>query len=306
MPCYNGAAHIEQGMRSALAQSFGDIELIVVDDGSLDDSVRIIGGQGDPRIRLIQQSHQGVCAARNRGLAEARGSYVAFLDADDTWEPSFLERMLSALEADGNAVLAYCGWQNLGLPGGRGEPFVPPDYERPDKVETWLGGCRWPIHAVVAKRAAIEAAGGFDERYPTSEDYLLWLRVVVKHKIVLVPEVLAYYHHHEGQRATRDRARVAFNHWLVQRRFLEENPELRKRLGPRRVRELTHGELLRRGYECYWKRDLVAARAIFRHVMRYGYGGPRAWMYMLPALMPLAVHRRLLALRDGGRTMPHQ
>ena len=155
MPCYNAAAHLPASIGSVLAQTCGDWELIAVDDGSTDATLDWLRSQTDPRIRVHAQSNRGVSAARNAGLARARGRYVAFLDADDTWAADYLDRMLAALQGSPGAVLAYCGWQNLGLPDGRGAPFVPPDYENADKAETLFAGCRWPIHAALVKREAV-------------------------------------------------------------------------------------------------------------------------------------------------------
>jgi glycosyltransferase involved in cell wall biosynthesis len=296
MPCHNAAGTVARSLRSALDQTHRAIELVVIDDGSRDETADVVRSVADPRVRLESQANQGVSAARNRGLALARGEYVAFLDADDTWAPETLEHLLQALEAAPDAALAYCGWQNLGVAGGRGAPFVPPDYEGAGKLEALLEDCRWPIHAALTRRATIEEVGGFDPRYPTSEDFLLWLRIGSRHRIVRVPEVLAYYHHHGGERATADLARLARNHWRIQRAFLVEHPEINARLGPRRVRQLTEGTLLKKGYACYWDRRLEAARAIFRTVMRTGYGNARDWKYMLPSLLPLSLHRALLHL----------
>lgn len=302
MPCYNGAAHLAGSVASALGQSFNDLELIVVDDGSTDNSQEILSAIADPRLRVISQANRGVCAARNRGLTEARGEYLAFLDSDDTWEPHCLEKLLAALSADPDAALAYCGWQNLGLSGGRGAPFVPPDYEGQNKCEGLFRNCRWPIHAALTRRSAIEEVGRFDERFITSEDYLLWLKIALRHKIVRVPEVLAYYHFHGGTQATGNRLRLAYNHWLVQGDFLRSHPDFAQHLGWRKVRELTHGELLKKGLTAYWERDLATARAIFRVVMKSGYGKLKDWKIMLPALLPLSVHQTLVRLFDKRAT----
>ena len=298
MPCFNAERNIARGVGSALGQTFLDIEVIVVDDGSTDASLRVLEGIEDARLKVVRQPNRGVSAARNRGLSKARGAFVAFLDADDTWVPACLERLHHALELEDDAVLAYCGWQNLGLSGPRGRPYVPPEYENGSKTETLLLGCPWPIHAALTRRAAVERAGGFDERLDDSEDYRLWLAVVSGSRIVRVPEVLAYYHFHEGVQASRNAARAARQNLGVKLEFLRRHPEVEKRLGPRRVRDLTLGVLLRKGYECYWERDLANARPIFRMVMKRGYGAAGDWKHMLPSLLPYSVHRELLRWVD--------
>lgn len=303
MPCYDAAAHLPTSIGSVLAQTLASWELIAIDDGSRDGTLAWLREQSDGRIRVLSQPHQGVSVARNTGLAAARGQYVAFLDADDTWDRRFLEKMLAALEQRPDAVLAYCGWQNRGLSGGRGKPFVPPDYETPNKAETLFAGCRWPIHAALVRREAVLAAGGFDPTLKNAEDYGLWLRVAAKAPIVRVPEVLAHYHFH-GAQSTSNKVRAALYHLQAQRRYLAEHPEFAARLGRARVRALTLGTLLERGYECYWQRDLYAARQIFRAVMRHGYGTLSDWKYMLPAWLPASWHRWLIDRRDHDAREP--
>jgi len=298
MPCYNAALHLPASVGSVLAQTFATWELITVDDGSSDGTLAWLQTQTDTRIRPLAQPNRGVSAARNAGLAAARGRYVAFLDADDTWTADFLEKMLAALQTHPNALLAYCGWQKLGLTGGRSEPFVPPDYENADKAETLFAGCRWPIHAALVKREAVLAAGGFDPALKNAEDYSLWLRVATAGPIVRVPEVLAFYHFHGNTQASANKARAALHHLHAQRSYLSQHPDFHTTLGKKRARALMLGELLARGYACYWKRDLPAARQIFRAVMKQGYGTLRDWTYMLPAWLPKSWHRWLIGLRD--------
>jgi len=299
MPCYNAEAHLERGLKSVLGQSHSNIELIAVDDGSTDSTAGMLKAVKDRRVRVITQKNRGVCAARNRGLKEATGALIAFLDSDDTWDRNCLEKLFGGLERDTDAVLSYCGWQNVGLEGGKGRPYVPPDYEREDKDLQMLSSCPWPIHAALTRRDAIEAAGGFDERFTNAEDYGLWLKVALSGRLKLVPEVLAFYHFHSGAQATGNRARAARENWLVQREFLEARPDVAGRLGRALVRKLTDGEMLKRGYVCYWDGDLESAREIFRAVMKNGYGSLRDWKYMLPSILPLNVHR--LMLRKIGK-----
>lgn len=298
MPCYNAAAHLPQSVGSVLAQTFAEWELIAIDDGSSDGTLAWLQAQTDSRIRVFPQQNGGVSAARNAGLAHARGDCVAFLDADDTWVPDFLEKMQAALRPRPDAVLAYCGWQNLGLLGGRGEPFVPPDYENAAKAETLFAGCRWPIHAALVRREAVLAAGGFDTRLKNAEDYALWLQLATSAPIVLVPEVLAFYHFHDGGQASANKTRAAFHHLHAQRGYLARHPDFRASLGKKKARALMLGELLARGYICYWKRELPAARQIFRAVMKQGYGTLADWKYMLPAWLPESWHKKLIGLQD--------
>lgn len=298
MPCFNAEHHLARSIGSVQAQTFTAWELIAVNDGSSDGTLACLQRQSDNRVHVVSQINMGLSSARNAGLAVARGPYVAFLDADDTWESTFLEEMFSALADRPDAVLAYCGWQNLGLPGGRGALFVPPEYERSDKLETLFTGCRWPVHAALVKLASVREVGGFDESLKSCEDFALWLHLAGTAPIVRVPKVLAFYHFHGGSQLTKNRVRIALSHLQVQRNYLQEHPEFALLLGRTRLRKLTVGNLLARGYECYWSRDLPSARSIFREVMKDGYGTISDWRYMLPALLPEAWHRLLLRIRD--------
>lgn len=298
MPCLNAAQFIERALASVEAQTIDDYELLVIDNGSTDGTTQILERLRRPLTRILHQPTPGVSNARNKGLEEARGRYIAFLDADDTWEPTCLEHLLAGLRKHPDAVLAYCGWQNTGLPEAQSRPFVPPDYENDSKLALLLQRCRWPIHATLTRREAIEDAGGFNTQLSHAEDFLLWLTIAYDKPIVRVPEVLAYYHFHESGQASSRAARSAIQHHLAQKLFLREHPAVRHQLGRRRVAEATYGELLRRGYIAYWKRDLTTARVIFRAVMKGLYGKPKDWKYMAPALLPAYWHQGLIRLTE--------
>jgi glycosyltransferase involved in cell wall biosynthesis len=302
MPCRNGGAHVARGVASVLAQSFADWELIFVDDGSTDGSADRAASFKDPRVRILRVAHGGVSAARNIGIAEARGRMIAFLDVDDTWDADFLQSLTKALDLQPECALAYCGWQNLGLSGGRGEPYVPPLLDGIAHPEALLASCPWPIHAALTRTDVIRARAGFDTRLVVGEDFLFWLEIACFLPIVRVPAVLAFYHHHGAGQASRQSLRAALQPLAAQETFLARHPLIAKRLGRRRVRELTFGTLLKRGYESYWKGDLDTARAIFRRVLRSGYGRPRDWTYMLPSLLPTSLHRQAVGVMRALRS----
>ncbi len=118
IPLYNKAAFVERSVRSALTQTHADFDLIIVDDGSTDRSAQIVSAIGDTRIRLVQQDNAGPGAARNRGIAEAETDLIAFLDADDTWRPEYLERSIQYLQAQPDEVAMVAAGYNV-FPGNR-------------------------------------------------------------------------------------------------------------------------------------------------------------------------------------------
>ena len=302
MPCYNAAQHVHESINSVLAQSFVDWELIAINDGSNDDTLDILETFQDPRIAIINQSNQGVSQARNNGIAQASGEYIAFLDTDDRWENDFLEEMHTALQNRPNAILAYCGWQNHKINGADGDPFIPPDYENSEKMISLFSGCRWPIHAVLCYRKLIIDAGGFNPQLKNSEDYSLWLEVANRGEIAMVPRVLAHYYFHSDTQASANRERAALQFLSAQLDYLDRHPDFAHQLGDKRVRELIYGPLLEKGMTCYWNNEIEAARKIFRIVMMNRYGSIRDWKYMLPALLPLSVHRNMLKLWGSMKT----
>jgi glycosyltransferase involved in cell wall biosynthesis len=306
MPCYNAAPFVEEAVMSVLDQSYPEVELVVVDDGSTDSSpdiVKHLVTAYPSKVRLLHQNQRGPYVARNLGLTHASGEFVAFLDADDWWREDFLEKLHAALMKNSDAALAYCGWQNTGLEGGRGEPYVPPDYEQEDKTERFLRAASpWPIHAALVRRQAIDAIGGFQTYLPTCMDYDFWLRIGMAHPIVLVPEVMAFYRHHQGGQIISKQWRQAQNVWTVKKTFVRECPELITGLSDKKLQSLIDGGLLRRGYDNYWRRDLVSARRIFRMALRTGSWGAKDLRYLLPALLPERLYLTLIGLAERGKT----
>ena len=304
MPCFNAEHYLEQAVRSVMEQTLADVELIVVDDGSTDSSAQIVSrlqSEFGGRIVYASQRNAGPYAARNHGLTLARGAFIAFLDADDWWAPDCLQKLLAALEGDGTAALAYCGWQNIGLEGGRGAPYVPPDYELEDKATRFLrAAAPWPIHAALVRRSVIDEVGGFDLDLLTCMDYDLWLRIAVARPIRLVPEVLAFYRHHQSGQITSTQWRQARNSWLVKRKFVRQHPRLVRHLSQGELKDLIDGSLLRRGYDNFWRRDLESAQRIFRMSLMRGGWRAKDLLYLLPSLLPPALYRRVVLSRDRG------
>ncbi|HEB78304.1 MAG TPA: glycosyltransferase [Methylothermaceae bacterium] len=300
MPCHNAAAYVAEAIGSVHAQTFPDWELIVVDDGSGDDSVAIITrlAQEDSRIRLLRQDNQGPYPARNFGLRHARGEFVAFLDADDWWDRTFLEKMRHGLDGH-KADLAYCGWQNVVEAGEDRPPYVPPDYLQEDLFERLLRSCPWPIHAALTRRRVLEAVGGFSTRCFSSMDYDLWLRIAaVTRHWVRVPEVLAYYRWHGKGQISAVKWRQVLEARRVRQDFVAAHREQVAHLSPSQLRQLIDGPLREQAYQALWRRDLESAQKLFRTILRHQAWQWRDCKYLLASLLPAALFQSLVRARD--------
>lgn len=302
MPCYNAAPYVAEAVASALSQTYGNVELIVVDDGSDDGSDQILTKLANSyagRLRLLFTSRLGPYPARNVGLKQARGEMIAFLDADDWWRQDALEKLHAAL-VEHDADIAYCGWQNMGE-GLQTAPHVPPPYEDEDPVAHFVRTCPWPIHGALVKRRIVEKLGGFSERRFASMDYDFWLRALaLTRRIKRVPEVLAFYRWHSLGQISAVKWRQVLDALEAQMHFIQQNPELVSHLPPDRLRDLTEGQVLRQAYRAFWKRDLISAQKLFRHVAARGSYHMHDLKHVLTALLPLPLYRGLIQLADRG------
>ncbi len=216
MPAYNAGAYIEESLTSVFEQSVQDFEILVVDDGSTDDTTeRIRPFQVDQRLRYLPQQNQGVAAARNLGLEQARGRYIAFLDADDLWHPHKLQSHLKVLETNPRLGMSF-NWfhllydqpaRRLALPW-----FDPPKDHELDWTtlleRNWTG----TSSTVVLRTACLPQRRAFDENFRTGEDYHLWLRIAQSGwGVGFIPEALSLYRKRSGS-LTVDHLQIAQDH----------------------------------------------------------------------------------------------
>ena len=177
-PAYNASEFLSQTVASALAQTFRDFELLIVDDGSTDDTrnIALTWARTDPRIRILTRPHGGPSAARNTAIADARGQYFALLDSDDLWHPTFLDAQMSILTSSRTVDIVTGNAYNLG--GARdGEPINPISKSCPQlSLRDILERENSVFIMSVFRRAVVERITGFDERLPLNEDYDFWIR----------------------------------------------------------------------------------------------------------------------------------
>jgi glycosyltransferase involved in cell wall biosynthesis len=195
IPAYNVEGFIGAAVRSILAQTLPDLEIIVVDDGSDDGTALAAAVVPDPRIRIIQQANAGLSAARNAGILAARGRYVGFLDGDDTWFPTKALEHLRVMEEDATLGLTYSHSAYLDESGQATGQLLVSTIFRPEVgdmiVRNLVGNGSTPI----ARREALIQAGLFDESLRALEDWEMWVRVLGKtpFKALLIPRVLTGY-----------------------------------------------------------------------------------------------------------------
>lgn len=200
MPVYNAGSVLRDAVESALEQTFGDLEILAIDDGSTDDSPAVLESYGES-LRRFHQSNAGPAVARNRGILEARGDYLAFLDADDVWEPEKLEKQIDLLDSRPDAVLAYTDSRDQTERGLAAETRLSryASSGGSDSVfEALLQRNFIHTSSVVVRREALARAGLFDPTLRGAEDLELWLRLALAGPFVAVEEPLTRYRRHEG------------------------------------------------------------------------------------------------------------
>jgi GT2 family glycosyltransferase len=233
MPAYNAERTIAASIRSVLAQTRSDHELIVVDDGSTDATVEIASGFNDPRVRVLRQENQGPGAARNLAITEARGRYVSMLDSDDLWLPTYLETMGAALDADPRAGLAYTDAWVLDDRTRRirkttamhyQDPPLPPPAEPLEFLRLLVIRGNFVFTSATVRRTTLDAIGAFNMLLTPSEDFELWLRIVAHgYRAVRVGPKLAVYRKRSGSLSTDELAIFRGEREAI-RRVVDEYP----------------------------------------------------------------------------------
>ncbi len=272
VPAWNAALYLATAVESALAQREVELEVVVVDDGSTDETGSILAGFGPP-VRMVRQENQGVAAARNRGIAEARGKFVAFLDADDLWEPGKLGRQSRALRDAPGARASASAFMVVDDRGGvlatRGGPTAVP------LLDALLleGNVIGTPSSVVVERALLETTGGFDPALSQCADWELWIRLALSSGFAVVAEPLVRYRQHAGNMSRSVPLLAKDSRRVLDKAFARTDlpPALRKRrreaLG--RNERVLAGSYYRAGLYADFLR--CAARAVLYSPREVGY-----------------------------------
>ena len=198
IPTYNRGEVVLRALRSVFAQDHAVDQVIVVDDGSTDDTIERVE-RNFPGVELIVQTNHGVSHARNRGIERARNEWLAFLDSDDEWLPGKITAQLAAIMFDG--ISRVCHSDEIWMRNGRRvNPMNKHRKYGGDIFLHCLPRCVMSPSSVVLHRSVVEELGGFDETLPVCEDYELWLRIACQTTVLYVPEkLLIKYGGHKDQ-----------------------------------------------------------------------------------------------------------
>jgi GT2 family glycosyltransferase len=227
MPVRNAARFVRNAAASVLAQTFSDLELIVVDDGSEDATLEIVAGLGDPRVRVVSPGRVGLPAALNAGMAVARAPYFARMDADDLSAAERLERQIAHLERDPACVLIGTWARLIDVAGCEIGALEYPMEDAAIRRE--LHQRNQLVHgSVVMRAAALARAGGYDESLPTAEDYDLWFRMGELGRFANLPEALYSLRVHGRSKTAEEGIVVARTHVMVRQRAVARARRARK------------------------------------------------------------------------------
>jgi lipopolysaccharide transport system ATP-binding protein len=298
IPCYNAGHFVEHAVTSALAQTYPSVEVIVVDDGSTDDTRVRLQPWAD-RIKYIHQSNGGPAKARNRGIRESHGSLIAFLDADDEWHEDKLAIQESIFRNDGRVTLVHTDLTCVEV--GSGRRFKPSRAR-----EKYKGLCYKPLFfanhvnlsTVMVRRELVEAVGFFDENRLLAgcEDYDLWIRLARTHEFAYEPRPLTVYRLHTAN-LSHDPLRMAEALLLVADKALTADPELGDVLGRDRVRIHMCNLALQAASTNVDAGDLRRARRHFRSAIGYAPRTMKTWALWASTFLPVSVRDTLLHLK---------
>ena len=279
MPCYNGMPYLSEALNSTLAQTHEPVEIIVVDDGSSDDSAECVREYAvrypDRSIRLITQANAGEPAARNAGIRAAKGRWIAMLDTDDWWEPAKLEKQIEAARQAGpECVLVHTGVL-AHLPDGSTSP------SNLDAGARRTGWCTEALlepasighPSIMVLTSALKKIDGYDETFRQACDIDLYFRLSAVGTFAFVPECLLHYRKHDKQMSTGQADQIPFHHRAV-KQFFDNHPDIASRIGQNRISQALSNHVAVKLESLWWRRNLTDFRKLLGYAQASGLDGP--------------------------------
>jgi glycosyltransferase involved in cell wall biosynthesis len=225
IPAYNAMTYLPETVESVLRQTFTDFEVLIINDGSSDHIVQWASQIVDPRVKLISQENQGLPGARNTGIAHAQGEYIAFLDADDLWEPTKLEKQVRCLDDTPEVGLVHT-WMLLVDEQGKSTGKV---MKSNAQGEVWKQLVEKNVIAcpsVIVRRCCFETVGVFDINLRSIEDWDMWIRIATRYPFAVIKEPLSYYRQLPGSMSKNCQVMEQAFQTVIERAFRSAPSEL--------------------------------------------------------------------------------
>ncbi|NOZ79012.1 MAG: glycosyltransferase family 2 protein [Acidobacteria bacterium] len=312
IPTHNRCAFLPSAVRSAAEQSLPPREILIIDDGSTDATretcarlARSVAG-----VRSLHTENRGLGAARNRGLWEAEGTWVAFLDDDDLWHPEALEAMVARAESSARVAAACRGVRFFSDRPDitADEVLASPETFRVDAwpadppvgeihLEDLLMRARVPAHGVVFRRDFLRRLGGYRHDLGAAEDYELLLRVTLASAIPVVERGLALYRWHKGQMSARLASQALETRRAIEG-FLKAHPDAWARVGRRSMRRRLASLCREEAYAHLVARNGKPARRAVLQGLAWSARDPKLWLYLASGFSP-GVYLRFRRLKGG-------
>ena len=227
IPAYNQAEYLGDAIRSVLSQTYQDFEIIVVDDGSTDNTP-LVANEFSDNIRYIRQENKGLAGARNTGIRNAKSTYIALIDSDDIWLPNFLQKMMDLVAEDPDAFVYYCSARYIDTKGNELPQIVDSKFVPDGTMYETLVKANFIIPStVVMMRSAVLAAGLFDDSFRACEDWDLWLRLAPTCHFTSIRDCLVKYRLHGSSLSADPRKMQQAVKAVIEKHFGPDDEDMR-------------------------------------------------------------------------------
>jgi len=285
IPTYNAARYIAEAIESVLAQSYHDYEIIVVDDGSTDNTKEVLRPYMD-RIRYFYKENGGVSSARNRGIQEARGEYIAFLDADDLWLPEKLKLQIEIMEQHPDFAMIHTDIKVIDVNGTLLKESANKRRQSHNGMvfEEFFKTYRSLVmmSSALIRKSSIESMGLFDESLSVSEDYDFFLRFFWNYPVYLLDEPLVKYRITPGSISRSDKVKEVICRKQVIDRFVTQHKDFFDQ-HQNLVKSKWNDFNFESGLILFYRGNFSQSHSFFKQVLT---SNPKAWIYFMITLIP--------------------
>jgi glycosyltransferase involved in cell wall biosynthesis len=295
IPSYNSASSVREAIQSVLDQAYTDLEIIVVDDGSTDNTECMVRSFGD-RVSYLKQENKGASSARNSGIQKSQGSYVAFLDSDDLWLPGKLAEQIPLLEHDPEVGLVYSDWTVVSDQGVLEPSYLSNLPTASGYVFNELVQSGFILTSgTIVRRSCFDDVGDFDETLSIAQDYDLWLRICYRWKIVLVNKPLVIKRSWDGSLSS-NLLKTAVERIALFEKALKNFSDMAP-LSRRLVKHQLAINYWDVGYDHFDRMLLKEARRNFAWSLTYDWRNARALGYLAASCLPGSLAKVFRAAR---------